>query len=474
MIRCDVGQVDRIPIDMLPDDVLLAIFDFYVKEDQFTKKGIEAWQSLVHVCQLWRNVVFGSPRRLNLRLLCTPGTQSGMLDVWPALPLVIRGHVSRSDMDNIISVLERSDRVCRIDLDFDSRSQVEKVWAAMQEPFPELACLKLFCNDMKQVVPDSLLGGLAPRLRFLQLDAIPFPGLPKLLLSTTHLVALHLSNIPNSGYFSPEAIVTALSRATGLNMLSLGFQSLQSPPDPDSRYPLPPTPTVLPALTYFDFTKGASEYLEALVAHIDAPRLKYFHIFLFNRSGFHPSQLIQFISRTPTLKAHNEAHVVINYGDVKVILLSRTTGPDRGLLTIEVLFGESDFQLSSLARINSSSLPSLSMVESLYIYENQFIVSGWEDQIRVESTGGWLDLLRPYTAVKNLYLSEVFGPGVVRALQESVGERTTVVLPTLQTVFLEGLLPLGPIREDVGQFVATRQLSGYPCAVSLWNGVGRF
>ncbi|KAN0109365.1 hypothetical protein V8E52_009337 [Russula decolorans] len=36
---------------------------------------------------------------------------------------------------------------------------------------------------------------------------IPFPGLPKLLLSATHLVQLWLANIPHSGYISPEAMV---------------------------------------------------------------------------------------------------------------------------------------------------------------------------------------------------------------------------------------------------------------------------
>ena len=55
------------------------------------------------------------------------------------------------------------------------------------------------------------------------------------------------------------------------------------------------------------------------------------------------------------------------------------------------------------------------MVESLYVYESQCLQSDWEDEIRVENTE-WLDLLRLYTAVKNLYLCKVFGPGIVRAL----------------------------------------------------------
>lgn len=197
-------------------------------------------------------------------------------------------------------------------------------------------------------------------------------------------------------------------------MLSLGFRSLQHHPDLKSRHTYPPTRTVLP-LTYSDFARGASEYSEYLVARIDAPLLNYFHIISFNQFASDTPQLDQFIGRTPTLKAHDEAHLAIDDGAVKDILLSQTTGHHLGLLTIEILFGESHFELSSLPRVSTSSLPSLSMVESLYVYESQYLQSDWEDEIRVENTE-WLDLLRPYTAVKNLYLCKVFGPGIVRAL----------------------------------------------------------
>jgi hypothetical protein len=67
---CDKG---RVTIDTLHDDVLLIIFDFYVAEADEDHK-YEEWQKLVHVCQNWRCVVFGSPLCLNLRVLCPPGT----------------------------------------------------------------------------------------------------------------------------------------------------------------------------------------------------------------------------------------------------------------------------------------------------------------------------------------------------------------------------------------------------------------
>jgi hypothetical protein len=226
-----------------------------------------------------------------------------MLDVWPSLPLLIHDSDSPIEgVDDIIAVLERSDRVAKIDL-YDSA--LEKVVAAMQEPFPELTHLLLTSNDIAEtVLPDSFLGGFAPRLQFLMLILIPFPGLPKLLLSATHLVTLHLWQLPHPGYFSPEVMVTALSTLTSLESLSLGFDSPRSRPDWASRRPPPLTRSVLPVLTTFWF-RGVCEYLDDIVACIDAPRLYKLEITFFNQIVFDTPQFTQFIcrtTRTPTSK----------------------------------------------------------------------------------------------------------------------------------------------------------------------------
>ena len=217
---------------MLPDDVLLAVFiDFCADEDELFKKEIETWQTLVHVCRRWQCVVFGSPRRLNLQLVCGAKTPArDTLDVWPALPLVIQCFpgIGIENVDNIVAILEHSNRVRRINLLKVSRSDFENISAAMQVPFPELTHLDLWSYDEMRVLPDSFLGGFAPCLRFLEFDGIPFPGLPNLLLSATHLVGLNLVRIPHSGYFSPETMATALSKLTSLQSLSLEFESPRS------------------------------------------------------------------------------------------------------------------------------------------------------------------------------------------------------------------------------------------------------
>jgi F-box-like len=456
-------------MDMLPDDILLAIFDFCADESPSTKKELEAWQSLVHVCQRWRSLVFISPRRLNLRLVCTAKTPvRDTLDVWPPLPLVIQSSLT-DGMDSIVAVLERKDRVDSIELFEVNGSSMEKLLAAMQDPFPELTFLRLESDDgTLPVLPDSFLGGSAPRLRFLWLNRIPFLGLPKLILSTTHLVNLLLLNIPHSGYISPEAMVSALSSLIGLKTLALEFLSPRSHPGRASRRSPPQTRTVLPFLTYFSF-EGVCEYLDAFVAFIDAPRVNLMYISFFNDIVFDIPQFIQFVCRTPTLKSIENARVVFGDGGSMVNFQSQT--PGCGSLKMEVSCRELDWQVSSLEQVCTSCLPPFSKLEDLYIYEAQDWLPDWQDSVE-NLNMPWLELLRPFTTVRRLHLSKEFAPRIVSALQELIEDRTTEILPILENISLEELQPMepsGPVQEGIGKFVGTRQLSGHPITISIWK-----
>jgi hypothetical protein len=388
-----------------------------------------------------------------------------MLDVWPALPLVIQSFLLyRTEcVDNIIAVLERSDRVCRIHLGNVQSSDLEIILAAMEQTFPELTYLLLHSDETVPVVPDSFLGGSAPRLKYLELDRIPLLGLPKLHLSAPHLVNLHLVCIPHSGYISPEAMVPALSSMTSLQGLTLNFRSPRSCPDRTSRHPPPSTRSVLPLLRYFTF-KGASEYLEDLVARINAPRIIYLHITFFNDIVFDTPQIMQFISRTPTSRALEKANITLRNRNPSLDFSSRTSG--NGKVNVGILCQGLDWQLSSLEQVCTSCLPPLSTLEDLYIYEDQFSQPDWKDDIE---NGLWLQPLHPFTAVTNLYLSEQFAPRIGPALQELAEGRTTEVLPALQNIFLKGLEPSGPVQEGIAKFVASRQVTSRPITVSRWD-----
>jgi hypothetical protein len=291
---------------MLPDDALLEIFDFYMVGER------DAWSTLVHVCQKWRNVVFESPRRLHLQLYCQAMTPvREMLDIWPPLPMFVsNGDLKKWGMDNVLAALEHNDCIGQLKL-FLSSSDVSssKLLAAIQQPFPALRRLALLYVGFPEstVIPTSFLGGAAPDLEHLMLKNIPLPGLPNLLLSATHLVYLHLDQIPDSGYFTPEAMVTCLSVMTRLKKLFSDFENFRTHRNLN-QHPHPQTRALLPALTRLSFS-GVSDYLEDLVARIDAPLLNKLTIKVIPRQLFdtETSQLTQFICRTPKFKAYGEA-----------------------------------------------------------------------------------------------------------------------------------------------------------------------
>jgi hypothetical protein len=464
---------------VLPDDVLLEIFDFHADEDFEIpeKPRIEERITLVHVCQRWRRVVFQSPRHLNLRLLCTHKTRArDTLDTWPPLPLIIRdsyGVLNRrngtSGLNNTVAALEHNDCVCQIQLINLTSSQMGYVTdsAAMQKPFPELTHLRLgmFVDvGSGPILPDSFMGGTAPRLRSLYLDDVPFPGLPKLLLSATHLADLDLINIPPSGYIPPEAMATRLSALTNLKSLRLQFRYPRPRPALESRRPPPPplTRSILPNLTKIEF-KGASEYMEEILARVDAPILNELHITFFNQIIFDTPQLLQFISRRPMLRAPEKGHIAFDSEAIIIRLSSGTS--DYGVLSVQIPCTVSEWQLSSLEQVCTSSLPPLSTLEDLYIHEDPYWRPRWHDD--VENTL-WLDLLRSFVAVKNLYLSEEYVSRIAPALQELVGRRTTEVLPTLKEIFLEGFLPLRPLHEGIKKFLSARRKTSRTVAVSRW------
>jgi len=348
---------------MLPDDVLLEIFDFYL-DDMY--QYFEDWIWLAHVCRRWKSVVFQSPHRLNVRLVCTPYKRArDTLDTWPPLPLIIYDvgihHREGTSADNIIAALEQNDRVCQIKLRYPNLTSSDLKYvtdsAAMQKPFPELINLQLTMDDGGdglQILPDSFLGGTVPRLQTLILYDVPFLRLPKLLSSTTHLVVLDLFNIPRSGYIPPEVMATSLSALTSLEFLGLRFRSPRPRPAlRNRRLPPPPlTRSILLSLTQIQF-KGANEYLEDILARIDAPRLSGLHITFFNQIIFDTPQLFQFISRRPTLRAPEEGRITFLPESIFVEFLSQTS--DYGLLWVAIPCTASEWQLSSLEQICTST-----------------------------------------------------------------------------------------------------------------------
>ena len=231
--------------------------------------------------------------------------------------------------------------------------------------------------------------------------------------------------------------------------------------------------SVLPVLTYFTF-KGFCEYLDDLVAHIDAPRLESLFITFFSAIILDTPQLVQFISRAPRLKAPKRARVQF-LGDIKalVTIFSPTSGqtsfisgqPEtgHGRIRMSILCRKSDWQVRSLEQVFTSCLPPLFTLENLSIESDP----RWNPVI-IENTQ-WLGLLQPFITVKNIFISRECIARIALALQELVGGGRTEVLPNLQNVFLGAPLMSRLVPpEGIRQFVATRQGS-HSISVSRWH-----
>jgi F-box-like len=451
----------RVTIGKLPDDVLLEIFVCLTCQARWSITTFEGgWRTLVHVCKRWRSVVFSSPRRLDLRLFCTNTRPvKRLLDIWPPLPISIlasppAGKSPLRGVTNLMAALKQHNRVRVISIEGVPNS-ILKTSVAMK-PFPALTRLILQSNDERvPVLPDSFLGGSAPRLREIWLRNIPFPGIGKLLLSTTDLVTLSLHNIPRSGYISPEAMVVSLSTLIRLEELDLQFQSPRSRAVRETRHPPPLTRVVLPALTGF-WIKGDSEYMEDIMSRIDAPLLNNMHITFFNQLGFETPQLRSFISRTGISREPDCARIFFYDGHVTV--------EPFWTLSLHILCKPSDWQLSSLSQLYNSALSPLPILERLEIHNPQ---EYWEDDMENIQ---WLELLRLFPSLKDLVLSWKSLQFVALALNELDGESAMEVLPALQNIVIQGPQLSEPGNKAIGKFIASRQLLGSPVTVQHRDG----
>ncbi|KAH9037739.1 hypothetical protein EDB84DRAFT_1560490 [Lactarius hengduanensis] len=401
-------------INMLTDNVLVEIFDFCRKDHvQYTAFPVWEWQGgwhlLVHVCRRWRQIIFASPRRLNLEILCTDRTPVRKnLGIWPDIPIVMQyglydwDTITPNDEDNVIAALEHPDRVSRVRL-YITESQLGRITPAMQEPFPVLTHLSISSSDANvPIIPSGFLAGSAPRLQEIEFTCIPFPALPTLLLSVSDLVELKLRHIPDIGYISPEVMVAHLAALPRLKILEIGFRTPS--PLPDQTLP-PLTRTVLPALNYF---AGVCNYMEDFVALIDAPQLRSIEIYYLDPIFFGVPQL-----------------------------------SDRGFLHLTLVLNWISPVLSDTIHfaINSETFGPPSLPEDVDHFE-------------------WPHLLRAFSSAQTLFVAAIFAGHVSRVLEDIAGAAVTGVLPALDLLCLEDQ----PVS-SVDEFVAVRRDSGRPVTI---------
>ena len=460
-------------INTFPDNVFLEIFYIYRRNQDLYGchfHPIWDWHNLAHVCSRWRRIILSSPRRLDLHLLCTYETPVRKnLGCLPLFPLIIDyssgwGADGKSltprDEDNIIAALEEPGRVQYVEISVTS-SLLKKMDTDTRKSFSRLTHICLSSKEDNVVaLPNQFSKGSAPNLRVAHLDGIQFPAFPTLLSSALGLVDLRLLNIPLDGYISPEAMVTSLAAFTGLKTLLIGFKSPTRPTrtiiqDPIKR-------TALPSLTTFGF-HGVKEYLEDLVAQIDAPQLGYFRISYFNQLEFHVPKLSKFIHRTQSLCLARFQRARVDFG-LNNVYVSLYCGQEELLdgshFSLQISCRGLDWQVSHAAQTLAQSGAMLFNVDDLAIDTRADMppLAGGKDFM---DDSEWLALLRPFTAVTTLHVSWKLAEHVACGLEGVTEETAAELLPALQSLCLEG----APLT-SAERFSAIRQLSGLPVTIT--------
>ena len=457
----------QVTIGILPDDILLELFGFYLDESA----EHEQWFTLAHVCQRWRHVVSASPRRLNLQLVCTGYTPPGeMLAEWPALPIHIdrfgksKGRavrrMSMPEVNNVLAALKHNNRVSKIIFRDVGNKQLRHSLADMQEPFPMLDYLDIrdhpkFYSRVPAVFPDSFLGGSAPLLVHLGLARKSFPGLPKLLLSANRLVDIYLWDIP---YIPPEIMAASLSAMKHLQSLVIGIRTSSHQA---SQRPHSVTRIALPALN--SLTLACTDgYMEDLVARLDAPSLELmdisvihlFQVFTFSEE----SELPQFISRIKAFIISDQVQLFASPKETRLTISQKTSRID--------LADAAELSLTFMGppEILFSALPPLHF-ERVEIYEDRFIIRNPQLNFELELRG----FSRRFTAAKDLFLDPRATVLVEAGLLDSAEETVAELFPALQNIFMEDCLLTPPTNKGFLKFTTARRLAGLPVTVHSWD-----
>ncbi|KAN0136921.1 hypothetical protein V8E53_005362 [Lactarius tabidus] len=238
---------------------------------------------------------------------------------------------------------------------------------------------------------------------------------------------------------------------TQLRSLSLHFYSR---PRNDFRLPSPPEKRIaLPALAYLEY-RGTSNYLDNLVARIDAPCLGDLDVTFFNQFAMEASQLGQFIERIEILKSLSQADVQISKRAIS-IRFSQPRAPTS--LGLTILCEQLVRQLFSMGQICNHFSPFLFRVKDLRVSSTR--ASSGQDDIDGQR---WLELIGPFGSAEDFRVAGELATDILRALTQVDGEHT-IILPSLRNLCVTELwLAHGPLWDAAQSFITSRWPTSSP------------
>ena len=227
---------------------------------------------------------------------------------------------------------------------------------------------------------------------------------------------LQLHEVLNPWLSSPEALTDALSGMAQLRSLSLHFLPITGHLGVSQLFR---KRAVLPALTCLDF-RGITNYLEDLVAGLDAPRLGEIEVTFFEESISDLSRLSKFVDQIGSHNAHRQAHILSSSDAISV---SFTQPGVPTCINLQVSCEQLSEQLSFLTRVCDHF--------STFIYDVEDLrISARQRQRREGNLCGeqWLKSFKSFTGVKWLHFDGQSSVSIMRAL-EKANTRGETLLP---------------------------------------------
>jgi hypothetical protein len=444
--------------------MLLGIFTYYRLDNQHLWNVRLGWCRLSRVCQRWRHLIYESALHLGMHIECTNGTPLvDMLDHLPPLPLLIKYKcytMTKQDELGIYHALRLCGRVQHISLHLPPLI-LHKCLALMDKCFPKLKHLSLSFtvadNTTTLPLPESFR---APNLHYLTLPGIyPLRGL-RILSLTVSLVKLVLWDIQTTSYFRPRLLATRLSSLPKLEELSIGFSvPIPCPGTESELLDEQGTPVMLLNLKYIRF-RGASAYLEFLIAQIRLSRLERLDIVFFKQRAFALPYLSHLINNTEAFQ-HTTAQVSFGRNEVSIITVDHGSGRshERQPLCLGVMHKRFDRQVDCAAQICTALIPTLSGIKKVSLdFHQDAKPTLREVDSQVDSTT-WHELLRSFVGVEELHIPDVLLKELSRVLRVEIGSEPGF-LPVLRYIHAE--------RNLFTLFINARQLAGRPVQYSRW------
>jgi hypothetical protein len=476
-------------IHILDDDSLLNVFYLYrpallvgkddddencFKTDRQQWVNERWWHHLTHVCQRWRNLIFGSASYLRLSLLCTTGTPvADMLAHSPPLPLVVEYSeefpgISEEDEEGVILALKQRNRVLRIYFHVHITT-LQKLIVAIEKEYPILEFLIIWSwtddDTMSVMFPETFH---AQHLHHLALHGVTIPIGSQLLTTAVRLVALCLVMSHSSIYVHSNTLLQWLSFMPQLETLNISLFFI-SDSDEERQLTHSPvmTPVTLPNLHHFLFRSPTSTYLDALVHRI-TPCPEDLDIYFpnqLNPSTFSVPRLVQFMKTTWNLKFES-AIFMLSTRKASVVVYPHGEAKTYGRF-VTIRSWDFDWLVSYVAQVFNSLDQVFSAVERLTLE----LADDSDDWTLQEPDVGqdrfdhieWRQFLGSFSNVKTLCIDNVFIKGVSRCLELDNGGLQLELLPELQELTYS---QSGKSGDAFTSFIDARQNADRPVTVT--------